>query len=70
MYRDELLEAMRAKISQYYYDILVMWTKKREKTLFGGNQKFDVQPTIGGYGYIITCGWEIWGNYIIVYNLR
>ena len=55
MNRTELLEWIKPRISEYYYDILVAWTKIREKKLFW-KRKFLVEPVIYGKGYIIDSG--------------
>lgn len=64
MNREELLKWIKGKISDYYYDILVFWTKNREKRFIFFQRKFDLSPTIFGNGYIIRAGLES----IIVYK--
>lgn len=66
MDRDELLKCFEGKISNYYYDILKVWTKKREKKFCFFKRKFDVSPTIMGYGYVIHASSV--GDSIIVYK--
>lgn len=56
MDREELLKFMKGKVSDYYYDILYAWTKKREKTLLFFKRKFDVEPTIFLEGYVVKSG--------------
>jgi hypothetical protein len=67
MNRTELLAFMKGKISTFFYDILVAWTKKREKVWFGfADRVFDVEPhnRNGCPGYQITG--ENCYDYIIV----
>jgi hypothetical protein len=65
MNRTELLDFMKGKISNYYYEILVVWTQKREKNLFGFDTKFDVEPTAYTHnGYVVNGPWL---SFIIVY---
>ena len=64
MDRQELLTFMKGKISDYYYDILYVWTKKREKRFLFFKRKFDVEPTLLGKGYVVSTGLD----HIILYN--
>ena len=56
MDREELLQFMKGKISKYYYDILYVWTKKRERKFLFFKRKFDVEPTIFSEGYVVSSG--------------
>jgi putative flippase GtrA len=64
MTRSELLEFMDGKISMYYWNILWTWSKKREKSFFIFDRKFDVEPTIFSPGYVVRSGIM---DFIIVY---
>lgn len=65
MKRKELLIFMKGRISQRYFDILVVWTKKRKKKFLFFNRKFDVNPLLGCYAYKINSTYY---DYIVVYN--
>jgi hypothetical protein len=67
MNRDELLKFMKGKITEYYYEILEIWTKSREYKFLLFKRKFDVEPTIASInkGYIITAKSF---DYIMVYS--
>lgn len=64
MDRQELLTFMREKVSNYYYDILYAWTKKRERKFLCFKRKFDVEPTLLGKGYVVSTGLD----HIILYK--
>lgn len=64
MNREELLVFMKGRISNYYYDILTIWTLKRKNKFLFFKRKFDIRPTIFSKGYIIYAGFDS----IIVYN--
>ena len=64
MERTELLNWFKGKISDYYYDILYAWTKKREKKFLFFKRKFDVEPTLLGKGYVVSTGLD----HIILYK--
>jgi hypothetical protein len=53
MNRKQLLEFMKGKISQYYYDILYAWTLYNNKTFFIFDKKYKIAPGLYG-GYFIT----------------
>lgn len=58
MDREELLKWLDGRISNYYYEILYVWTKKREKRFLFFKRKFDVKPTLFKKGYIVSSGLE------------
>lgn len=64
MNREELLKWMKGRISDYYYDILTIWTLKRKNKFLFFKRKFDIVPTTFSKGYIIRSGFDS----IIVYD--
>lgn len=64
MDRQELLTFIKGKVSNYYYDILYAWTKKRERKFLFFKRKFDVEPTILLEGYVVKSGLD----HIILYK--
>ena len=64
MDRQELLTFMKGKVSNYYYDVLYAWTKKRERKFLFFKRKFDVESTILLEGYVVKSGLD----HIILYK--
>lgn len=55
MYADELLKAMRPKLSDYYFDVLRMWLEAHKTHgIFKRRTKFEVRPAPTDRGYCIT----------------
>ena len=50
MYRDELLEYLKGRISEHDFVALIVWTKNRERFLFW-KTKFDVDLPTYCHGY-------------------
>jgi hypothetical protein len=62
MNRTELLEFMKPRITTFYYDILEVWSRNREKS-FWGMTKFDIQPSLIRKGYYIWDGYDLLAVY-------